>query len=83
MGRFETVLDQQQIQHGYSLLKLMDHLDHEMAVLNQQRLQEGLEEQERNRLTRVKRSHLRKIQDCIAELETSGFNQWLLERQMA
>ena len=83
MGRFETVLDQQQIQHGYSLLKLMEHLDHEMAVLNQQRLQDGLEEQERNRLTRVKRSHLRKIQDCIAELETSGFNQWLLERQMA
>ena len=61
----------------------MEHLDHEMAVLNQQRLKEGLEEQERNRLTRVKRSHLRKIQDCISELETSGFNQWLLERRLA
>jgi hypothetical protein len=83
MGRFETTLDQHQIQHGYSLLKLMEHLDHEMAVLNQQRLQEGLEEQERSRLTRVKRSHLRKIQDCIAELENSGFNQWLLERRLA
>ena len=83
MGRFETTLDQQQIQHGYSLLKLMDHLDHEMAVLNQKRLQAGLAEQERNRLTRVKRSHLRKIQDCITELETSGFNQWLLERRLA
>ena len=83
MGRSETTLDQHQIQHGYSLLKLMEHLDHEMAVLNQQRLQEGLEEQERSRLTRVKRSHLRKIQDCIAELESSGFNQWLLERRLA
>ena len=83
MGPFETSLDQQQIQHGYSLLKLMEHLDHEMAILNQQRLREGLEEQERNRLTRVKRSHLRKIQDCISELETSGFNQWLLERRLA
>ena len=83
MERFGITLNQQQIQHGFSLLKLMEHLDHEMAVLNQKRLEKGLEEQERNRLTRVKRSHLRKIQDCIAELETSGFNQWLMERRLA
>ena len=83
MERFGITLDQQQIQHGFSLLKLMEHLDHEMAVLNQKRLEQGVEEQERNRLTRVKRSHLRKIQDCIAELESSGFNQWLLERRLA
>ena len=83
MAGFAQALSQQQIQQGFSLLKLMEHLDHEMAVLNQLRLKEGLEEQERNRLTRVKRSHLRKIQDCISELETSGFNQWLLERRLA
>ena len=83
MERFGTTLNQQQIQHGFSLLKLMEHLDHEMAVLNEKRLEKGLEEQERNRLTHVKRSHLRKIQDCIAELETSGFNQWLMERRLA
>ena len=48
----------------------MEHLDHEMAILNQQRLREGLEEQERNRPPVS--SHLEKIQDCISELETSG-----------
>ena len=81
MQDFGTPLSQQQIRDGYSLLQLMEHLDLEMVRLNQQRLEDGMEEQERHRLTRIKRSHLRKIQDCIVELETSGFNQWLMERR--
>jgi hypothetical protein len=83
MTGFAQALSQQQIQQGFSLLKLMEHLDREMAQLNEQRLISGLADQERERLTRIKRSHLRKIHDCIAELESSGFNQWLMERRTA
>tara|TARA_Y100000739_G_scaffold76831_1_gene65036 strand:- start:4609 stop:4860 length:252 start_codon:yes stop_codon:yes gene_type:complete len=83
MGRFSISLTQQQIRHGYSLLKLMEHLDRELNLLNQQRISAGLSSQEGQRLGRIRFSHLRKIQDCIAELDTSGFNTWLLERQMA
>ena len=81
MVGFVHALSQQQIQQGFSLLKLMEHLDHEMDRLNRERMISGLADQERERLTRIKRSHLRKINDCITELESSGFNQWLIERR--
>ena len=83
MRRFVTSLTQQQIKHGYSLIKLMEHLDREVERLNQQRLSAGLSTTEGQQLTRIKQSHLRKIQDCILELEHSGFNNWLMERQLA
>ena len=83
MGRFSTSLTQQEIRHGYSLLKLMEHLDRELNLLNQQRISAGLSSQEARRLGRIRFSHLRKIQDCISELDSSGFNSWLLERKMA
>ena len=83
MGGFGSALDQQQIRHGYSLLELMDNLDREIEHLNKQRTSETLNQDEKERLTHVKRSHLRKIQDCIHELESSGFNEWLLERKLA
>ena len=83
MGRFRTSLTQQEIRHGYSLLKLMEHLDRELNLLNQQRISAGLSSQEGRRLGKIRFSHLRKIQDCISELDTSGFNAWLLERKMA
>ena len=83
MGCFGSVLDQQQIRHGYSLLKLMEHLDREIEYLNKQRVKNAIDQSERERITRIKQSHLRKIQDCIKELETSGFNQWLTDRQLA
>ena len=83
MGRFVSKLSQQQIKHGFSLLKLMDQLDHELDLLQQQRLAAGLSSLEGKRLTRVRQSHLRKQQDCIAEMEGSGFNAWLMERQLA
>ena len=83
MRRFASELSQQQIKQGYSLLRLMDHLDHELDLLQQQRLAAGLSSQEGQRLTRVRQSHLRKQQDCIAEMERSGFNSWLMERQLA
>ena len=83
MRRFVTSLTQQQIKHGYSLIKLMEHLDREVERLNQQRLSAGLSTTEGQQLTRIKQSHLRKIQDCIIELEQSGFNNWLMERQLA
>ena len=83
MGCFGSSLDQQQIRHGYSLLELMENLDREIEHLNKQRASETVNQDERERITRVKRSHLRKIQDCIHELETSGFNQWLIERKLA
>jgi len=83
MRRFVTSLTQQQIKHGYSLIKLMEHLDREVERLNQQRLSAGLSTTEGQQLTQIKQSHLRKIQDCILELEHSGFNNWLMERQLA
>ena len=83
MRRFVTSLTQQQIKHGYSLIKLMEHLDREVERLNQQRLSAGLSTTEGQQLTRIKQSHLRKIQDCSVELERSGFNNWLMERQLA
>ncbi|WP_413440680.1 hypothetical protein [Synechococcus sp. MIT S1220] len=83
MGSFDSALDQQQIRHGYSLLELMENLDHEIEYLNRKRIGATVNEEEKERITRVKRSHLRKIQDCIQELESSGFNQWLMERQLA
>ena len=83
MGRFRTSLTEQEIRRGYSLLKLMEHLDRELNLLNQQRISAGPSSQEGRRLGRIRFSHLRKIQDCISELDTSGFNAWLLERKMA
>ena len=83
MARFGISLNQQQIRHGYSLLKLMEHLDRELNRLNQQRIQAGPSTSEGRRLGQIRTSHLRKIQDCITELDTSGFNAWLLERQLA
>ena len=83
MRQFVTSLTQQQIKHGYSLIRLMEHLDRELERLNQQRLSAGLSTTEGQQLTRIKQSHLRKIQDCILELEHSGFNNWLMERQLA
>jgi len=83
MERFSTSLTRQEIRHGYSLLKLMEHLDRELNLLNQQRISAGLSSQEGRRLGKIRFSHLRKIQDCISELDASGFNTWLLERKMA
>ncbi|MFL2507329.1 MAG: hypothetical protein ACJ0G7_09545 [Parasynechococcus sp.] len=83
MRRFITSLSEQQIRHGYSLLALMEHLDRELDLLNQRRLSAGLGSAEGKRLGSIKRSHLNKIRDCISELETSGFNAWLMERRSA
>ncbi len=83
MERFSTSLTRQEIRHGYSLLKLIEHLDRELNLLNQQRISAGLSSQEGRRLGKIRFSHLRKIQDCISELDASGFNTWLLERKMA
>ena len=83
MAGFSISLNQQQIRHGYSLLKLMEHLDRELNRLNQQRILAGPSTCEGRRLGQIRTSHLRKIQDCINELDASGFNAWLLERQLA
>lgn len=83
MGGFETSLSQQAIHQGFATLKLMDHLDRELDSLNQRRIAAGVSSQEGLRLGRIRTSHLRKIQDCIADLNASGFNNWLLERQLA
>ena len=83
MEGFSISLNQQQIRHGYSLLKLMEHLDRELNRLNQQRILAGPSTREGRRLGQIRTSHLRKIQDCITELDASGFNTWLLERQLA
>ena len=83
MAGFSISLNQQQIRHGYSLLKLMEHLDRELNRLNQQRILAGPSTREGRRLGQIRTSHLRKIQDCITELDTSGFNAWLFERQLA
>ena len=61
----------------------MEHLDREMDLLNQQRIRVGPSTQEGQRLTQIKQSHLRKLQTCISELNTSGFNDWLLHQQPA
>ena len=83
MGYFARQLSPQEIKQGYALLNLMEHLDREMDLLNQQRLRVGTSSEEGQRLTQIKQSHLRKIQSCISELNTSGFNDWLLHQQPA
>ena len=83
MGHFARQLNAQEIKQGYDLLNLMEHLDREMDLLNQQRIHVGPSSQEGQRLTQIKQSHLRKIQNCISELNTSGFNDWLLHQQPA
>ena len=83
MGHFTRQLNAQEIKQGYALLNLMEHLDREMDLLNQQRLRVGTSSEEGQRLTQIKQSHLRKIQSCISELNTSGFNDWLLHQQPA
>ena len=83
MGQFSISLNQQQIKQGYALLQLIEHLDRELDVLNKQRISAGPSSREGKRLGQIRTSHLRKLQDCITELNTSGFNTWLLERQMA
>ena len=83
MGHFTRQLNAQEIKQGYALLSLMEHLDREMDLLNQQRIHVGASSQEGQRLTQIKQSHLRKIQNCISELNTSGFNDWLLHQQPA
>ncbi len=54
-----------------------------MDLLNQQRIRVGPTTEEGQRLTQIKQSHLRKLQSCISELNTSGFNDWLLHQQPA
>tara|TARA_B100000085_G_C18469125_1_gene482293 strand:- start:729 stop:980 length:252 start_codon:yes stop_codon:yes gene_type:complete len=83
MRRFIMSLSEQQIRHGYSLLALMEHLDRELDLLNQRRISAGIGTAESKRLGSIKKSHLSKIRDCIRELETSGFNAWLMERRSA
>ena len=83
MGHFARQLSAQEIKQGYALLNLMEHLDREMDLLNQQRIRVGAASEEGQRLTQIKQSHLRKIQNCISELNTSGFNDWLLQQQPA
>ena len=80
MGYFAKQLSAQEVTQGYALLNLMEHLDREMDLLNQQRLRVGTSSEEGQRLTQIKQSHLRKIQSCISELNTSGFNDWLLHQ---
>ena len=79
MNHFARQLSAQEIKQGYALLNLMEHLDREMDQLNQQRIRVGTATQEAQRLTKIKQSHLRKLQSCISELSTSGFNDWLLQ----
>ena len=83
MGQFSISLNQQQIKQGYALLQLIEHLDRELDALNEQRISAGPSSREGKRLGQIRTSHLRKLQDCITELNSSGFNSWLLERQMA
>ena len=83
MGYFAKQLSAQEVKQGYALLNLMEHLDREMDLLNQQRLRVGTSSEEGQRLTQIKQSHMRKIQSCISELNTSGFNDWLLHQQPA
>ena len=83
MGHFAKRLSPQEIKHGYALLNLMERLDREMDLLNQQRIRVGPTTEEGQRLTQIKQSHLRKLQSCISELNTIGFNDWLLHQQPA
>ena len=83
MSHFAKQLSAQEIKQGYALLNLMEHLDREMDLLNQQRIRVGPSTQEGQRLTQIKQSHLRKLQTCINELNSSGFNDWLLHQQPA
>ena len=83
MGYLAKQLSAQEVKQGYALLNLMEHLDREMDLLNQQRLRVGTSSEEGQRLTQIKQSHMRKIQSCISELNTSGFNDWLLHQQPA
>ena len=83
MGYFARQLNPQEIKQGYALLNLMEHLDREMDLLNQQRIRVGASSEEGQRLTQIKQSHLRKLQSCISELNTSGFNDWLVHQQPA
>ena len=83
MTFFGISLNQQQIKQGYALLQLIEHLDRELDALNEQRISAGPSSKEGKRLGQIRTSHLRKLQDCITELNSSGFNNWLLERQMA
>ncbi len=83
MGYFAKQLSAQEVKQGYALLNLMEHLDREMDLLNQKRIRVGASSEEGQRLTQIKQSYLRKIQSCISELNTSGFNDWLLHQQPA
>ena len=83
MGHFARQLSATEIRQGYSLLNLIEYLDREINLLNQQRIRVGPTTQEGQRLTQIKQSHLRKLQSCISELNTSGFNDWLLHQQPA
>ena len=83
MGHFARDLSAQEIKQGYALLNLMEHLDREMDMLNKQRIRVGPSTKEGQRLTQIKQSHLRKLQTCISELNSSGFNDWLLKQQPA
>ena len=80
MGYLAKQLSTQEIKQGYALLNLMEHLDREMDLLNEQRIRVGPTTQAGQRLTQIKQSHLRKLQSCISELNTSGFNDWLLHQ---
>ncbi|MEB3254026.1 MAG: hypothetical protein VKI93_04840 [Synechococcus sp.] len=83
MGRFSSSLPNGDIQEGYALLKLMEHLDRELEALNKRRIAAGASTKEGLRLGRVRMSHLRKLQDCISRLNAIGFNNWLVERRLA
>ena len=83
MSHFARQLSATEIRQGYSLLNLIEYLDREINLLNQQRIRVGPTTQEGQRLTQIKQSHLRKLQSCISELNTSGFNDWLLHQQPA
>ena len=83
MGHFARQLSATEIRQGYSLLNLIEYLDREINLLNQQRIRVGPTTQEGQRLTQIKQSHLRKLQSCISELNTRGFNDWLLHQQPA
>ena len=47
MGDFASGLSQQAIHHGFSLLRLMESLDHELEHLNQRRLDRGIKDHEK------------------------------------
>ena len=83
MGHFARQLSATEIRQGYSLLNLIEYLDREINLLNQQRIRVGPTTQEGQRLTQIKQSHLRKLKSCISELNTSGFNDWLVHQQPA